>query len=324
MLALICGLAAGSVVQAGPRAHAPSPILTLGELTKLERAVGRFPVVNRGDAPLRLLSATPDCSCTVVSFDREIAPGATGFVETSMDISDVRGRMNGRIVVVTNDPASPRLSLTLVVEVVGGVNVLPDDQIHLVNRPGQIATGRRVIRKDPSSVGDLVVSSIAPSVAWLQASARELTEPRPAGDGLPEILPGDWLFEVAVTGEPAYGAQRASIRFATGLSREPLTAVAVTTDLRSPVNLSKSSVVLSAEAPSDTIVVSVREGADPAALRVEARPPALQVELEPVAGRFFRVEVAGSDALSGQPAAIIFRLGAEQLRLPVEWQRASR
>ncbi len=314
-------LAATGATLAGPRVETPSPILFLGERTRLERALGKFAIRNTGDAPLLLLGVEAECGCAVLSFDRKVAPGGTGFVEGEIDIEGVRGRMTTRISVETNDPGRPRLTLTLVAEVVGAVSVLPDDDVLLVTRPGSLPASRRVIRKETGVAGDLEVSALAPSAAWLQAKARPLALARPAGDGLPEVLPGDWLIEVSVVGEPAYGRRRESVQFSTGLAREPRTAITVSTDFVAPINVSVPRVALSARAPRETVLISVREGSDPEQLRVETRPEALRAAIEPAGDRFFRIEVSGSEALAGAPAAVVFWLGAEQFRLPVEWRR---
>ncbi len=78
--------------------------LLQGEVTEKE-----LKIFNDGDAPLVITTATPSCGCTtVVSFDREIAPGTAGTVRFQIDSKKIKpGESNKRIQFATNDPKQP-------------------------------------------------------------------------------------------------------------------------------------------------------------------------------------------------------------------------
>jgi len=142
---------------------------------------------------------------------------------------------------------------------------------------------------------------------------------RPEGGGLPEAFPGDWIVEVAVRSLPVYGRSEEFLRIATGLPREPEVLVPIVLELTTPVNLSAEMVSLSPGRSSETIFLSIRDGADPSLLRVDSEHDGLALELEPAGGRFFKLRVTGAPTLEGSPATVRFRLGLESVDLPVEW-----
>jgi hypothetical protein len=330
-VAMLVGLSAWMLSAAGmsfalqsgasgsPRLQVPVTDVDLGDLTRIDRAEGRFEIRNDGNAELRILKAEPSCGCTVVSFDAVIPPGEVGYLDAVLDTKTVLGSMWNQIHVETNDPERPKLSLNLRARVFGAVRILPVDDVFLYNRVGRLPWTSRLLSKQPDEEGELEVADIEPSADWLKVRATKLEAPREAGGGLPEAAAGDWILEVGVIGEPGYGRTEQSIRFSTGLSREPVASVSVVLDLRPPVNLSMSEVVLSSRKPRETIVLSVREGADPSALRAEAEPEGLQVVLEPAGVRFFKLHVTGDDTLGDAGGSILFHVGLETLRLPVRW-----
>lgn len=319
-LAATWAAAADPAASGRPRARVVNDHLNLGERTRIEEAIGRFEIRNDGDAPLRILDAQPSCGCTVVSFDGEIPPGGSGFVEAEVDIATVRGPVWNQIHVLTNDPDQPKLVLDLRTRVVGGVLVLPQDDVFLHGRAGRLPSGRLVLRKKEGEEGELQVEDIRSSRDWIVARARPVHEAKPAGGGLPETFAGDWVLELAVVGEPEYGRHEESVWFDTGLPAEPQVMVPVVLDLRPPVNVSMRRVELSAAKPRETLVLSVREGADPSWLRVEAVPPELKIDLEELGGRYFKLHISGTPTPGREAdAAVLLHVGEETMRVPVTW-----
>lgn len=72
-----------------------------------------FVLNNGGDEPLLISQVRPSCGCTVVSFDSVIAPGSTGTIRATMDVSSLSGPVQKSLTVLSNDPAQPSLKLTL-------------------------------------------------------------------------------------------------------------------------------------------------------------------------------------------------------------------
>jgi mono/diheme cytochrome c family protein len=82
-----------------------------------------YPFTNRGDRPLRVLSAEVSCGCTeatVIGGD-VVAPGAVAEVRVATDTTGKRGRFTKEIEVTSDDPAQPVTALTLTGRVVKDV-----------------------------------------------------------------------------------------------------------------------------------------------------------------------------------------------------------
>jgi len=70
-----------------------------------------FLLMNAGDAPLVLSEAVTDCSCTEATFEKgTLGPGESGALTVSYLVTGV-GRERKSVVVRSNDPARPRLTL---------------------------------------------------------------------------------------------------------------------------------------------------------------------------------------------------------------------
>ena len=247
-----------------------------------------------------------------------------GKIRATLDTTKLRGTVGRNLTVKTNDPLRSTLTLTLRVEVLGSVLILPTERLRLTNARGGARTGRLLIRQDPTERGELSINGLQTSVPWLSARVEERMEgSRALGGALPPGEPGDWLLEVRLEGAAQQGFSKQSVRFRTGLSRQPEVAVPVMVSVRPPVNLTAEELTLATPAPggesSSTVHAVVRQGLDPAALEVEAEPPTFQVRVEPNGPRRFLVEVSWRAVGKSPPdeGTIIFRIGDETTHLPV-------
>jgi hypothetical protein len=305
-----------------PRALVKNPVVDLGVVAVGGDSVARFALENRGDAVLEILGAEPGCKCTLVDFDEAIPPGQVGHVRARLVTAELAGPVTQGIVVRTNDPDHGRVLLTLKAEVIGSVVLLPQPVMFLRERAGLPPAARVLIRQESSEPGTLAIEGVSTSVPWLTAGVERLDAPRPRGGGLPPGRSGDWVLEVRFRGdEPRYGPVRESVRFRTGLARQPEVVLEVESNLEPPVHLSARKLVLAPAGEGrarGTLYASVQSGLDPAALSVEAEPAGLEVKLDPATERMFRVEVGwAGERLSG--ASMTFRIDGHSLSIPVEW-----
>jgi hypothetical protein len=74
-----------------------------------------FRVTNKGTDALLIHEVIPGCGCTVVSFDKFIAPKKTGLVTVSVDLYREWAGQDflKSVTVITNDPEMPRLRLLM-------------------------------------------------------------------------------------------------------------------------------------------------------------------------------------------------------------------
>lgn len=109
-----------------PKAVVAKPVHDAGVVPTGQKIVHDFVIENQGDAVLEITDVRPACGCTVAQFDRTIAPGASGKVNAVLDTSTFGGAIAKGVTVLTNDPARPRLELTVKAEV----------RPHLIADPG--------------------------------------------------------------------------------------------------------------------------------------------------------------------------------------------
>jgi hypothetical protein len=309
-----------------PRLEIARAEIDLGTVGRGRQVGARFELANTGEGDLHLLRVEPECACTVVDYDETIPPGGVGHLAATLDTSRVKGSLRRLIGVETDDPSRPHVTLTLRADVVTSIEILPSDAVLLRTRPGHDTAARVLVRKDSTEAGKLVVRDLVTSEEWLTAKAEELTARRPAGGGLPEGLPGDWLIDVALKGWPTTGHTTASVRFATGLPREPTSTITLDVETRPPVNVSSLPVDHAASPDGSargTVFLSVREGLDPAELRiVDAAPEQVGARLEPAGGRMYRlhVEWRRSREASG---TVKLQIGGEAFDVPLQWSEPS-
>lgn len=118
--------AAESADAAKPKAVVPQPVHDAGTVPTGQQIVHDFVIQNQGEAALEITSVRPACGCTVAEYDRTIAPGGSGKIHAVLDTSTFAGAIAKGITVLTNDPAQPRLELT----------VKADVRPHLTANPG--------------------------------------------------------------------------------------------------------------------------------------------------------------------------------------------
>ncbi len=111
--------AAAKAEKSGPRPRAvvAEPVIDLGAVTYGESRTLEFVIKNTGDDVLRIHTAKSQCGCAVTEFTPEVAPGAEGKIAVRLDASLTGGATALPIDVVSNDPDSPLLQLTIKAEI---------------------------------------------------------------------------------------------------------------------------------------------------------------------------------------------------------------
>ena len=224
------------------------------------------------------------------------------------------------IAVDTNDPTRPHVTLTVRVSVLASVMVLPRESVHLTNLRRGMERAILIIRRDPSESGEVAVSGVQSSADWISASVRRLDTPEAVVEGLPHSVPGDWLLEIDLSADRPYGRSQQTLRFKTGLSRQPEVELPVLVDLRPPVNLPSERLLLpvppDGQVATQTLSFSLRNGVDPSGFSVEAEPETLEVEVDRSGKRGWKARVRWPED-GRREGRITFRAGDETLFLPV-------
>jgi hypothetical protein len=110
---------------AKPKAVAVEPVADVGSVPKGDKISHDFLIKNEGTADLTITNVQPACGCTVAEFDKLIKPGATGKVHAVVDTTTFSGPIAKGISVFTNDPATPKIELTLHAKIDPYISVKP-------------------------------------------------------------------------------------------------------------------------------------------------------------------------------------------------------
>jgi len=178
-VAVVCLITASVVAQergiAGPKLEVPEKILDKGIVAKGEVVEAHFKLVNEGSETLVVKSVRPTCGCTVADYDREIAAGGTGWVKATLDTADVSGPVSQSVLVMTNDPQDPTVSLIIKAEVKPYVEVLPRPLIRFNALKYEQMT-QKVTIVSGDGQRDFKVTGVDSSVPYLKPSVRQLAK----------------------------------------------------------------------------------------------------------------------------------------------------
>ncbi len=101
-----------------PAISVDQPHFDFGKISGDAKAVHRFKVSNKGNAPLNISRLNPSCGCTSTVIGQwTLNPGQSTEVEATFNPSGFRGLVHKSIQIVCNDPSNPTLSLTFEAEV---------------------------------------------------------------------------------------------------------------------------------------------------------------------------------------------------------------
>ena len=117
--------AGGSMAAAGPQLVVPEKLKDMGTVAQGEILEVNFELVNEGDETLEVRAVRPTCGCTVSDYDREVPAGKSGFVKAKLDTGDFSGPISKSILIMTNDPEEPTVTVVIKTTVHPYVEVLP-------------------------------------------------------------------------------------------------------------------------------------------------------------------------------------------------------
>ena len=162
---------AGSAVNAaeGPNMVVPEKVKDMGKVAQGDVLDVDFEIVNEGDETLEIKAVRPTCGCTVADFDREIAPGKSGFIKAKLETRDFTGPISKSILVMTNDPQDPTMTLVIKTKVHPYVQVLPRALVRF-NAVQHEPMEQKVTVVADEDVKDFQVTGVKSSVPFIVAS----------------------------------------------------------------------------------------------------------------------------------------------------------
>jgi hypothetical protein len=210
------------LAQAGPKAVPVEPIKDVGIVAKGDKVVHDFVIRNEGTAPLQITDVRASCGCTVVDFDKTIAPGQTGKVHAEIDTTTFNGPIAKGVTVFTNDPDHAQIELTLRAKIEPYIQAKPG-YARYITVQGEPKTGtiHQVIwSPDGTSFDVLKVESPYP---YLTTSFREATPE----ERVPDVQGKQWRIEMTLANEAPVGALADHVRITTNHPKQKLVTIPV-------------------------------------------------------------------------------------------------
>jgi len=134
--------AAAMAAEAGPRMEVFETSHDFGKVYENQALSHTFVIKNSGNKPLRLEDVETDCACTVPSFDRVIPPGGQGAVTLTIKPTSTMRAFDKKATVALNDPAQPKLLLTLKGFVQPLIEIQPGHVVRLAGSVNDDLRGR--------------------------------------------------------------------------------------------------------------------------------------------------------------------------------------
>jgi len=161
--------------EGAPALQVPSKIIDTGTVSQGVVVDAVFDLVNEGDATLTVKAVRPTCGCTVADFDREIAAGATGQVKAKLDTKDFAGPISKSILVMTDDPQNPTVTLVIKADVRPYVEILPRPLIRF-NAVAHEPMEQTFIVAGADPEETIKVEKVTSSVPFIATALRKLAD----------------------------------------------------------------------------------------------------------------------------------------------------
>lgn len=277
-----------------PKLVAAEPIKDVGKVAKSEKVEVAFVLRNDGNAPLTITDVRPTCGCTVARFDSTIAPGKTGEVHAAVDTADFNGPIAKTLTVLSNDPATPRLTLTIKAEV--------EPQVEL--RPG-FARFNFVQSQEPTTIqqslwadnfADFKVLEVKSPYRFVSASFHKAT-----GAELRNDIGGNtnqWIVETTIQPDAEVGALREFLEVTTNHPKQKQLRIPITGFVRpiltvTPFVADFGAVELK-DAGKDLSIIVTNFGVAPVEItKVTTGVPGIEATVKPLeAGKRFEITIA--------------------------------
>ena len=142
-LLLVC--AATALVAQAPVIHFDKTHHDFGRITPDRKVAAKYRVTNTGNAFLSITQVRPSCGCTYTMLGKwSMAPGESTEIEALFDPKGQKGGVRKSIEVVSNDPRTPTVSLTLEAEV--AQEIMPSVDAVYFHQAPRAATTRSLVR----------------------------------------------------------------------------------------------------------------------------------------------------------------------------------
>ncbi|MEE4273209.1 MAG: DUF1573 domain-containing protein [Thermoanaerobaculales bacterium] len=290
---LLTAGAAAAQTDPAPALMVPSKIIDVGTVTQGVVVDAVFDLVNEGNGPLSIKAVRPTCGCTVADFDREIAAGATGHVNAKLDTADFAGPISKSILVMSDDPQGPTVTLVIKADVRPYVEILPRPLVRF-NAVAHEPLNQTFIVAGADPEKKIKVKSVTSNVPFIATAVRELDE----AERVPGRSASQYEVTLSLTDAAPVGPINAVLTVNTDVKEAPAVPVKVFGVVRAlihvtPTQVQFGSIKASTRPGRNLIVVNNRtDGTDVQVTGAEVNDSAFDARVTTIEeGRRYQVTV---------------------------------
>ena len=171
----IAAMASLVMAQGSPKLVIEEKIIDLGEVPQGVVKDVEFELRNEGSGLLTVKSVRPTCGCTVAEYDKEIPVDGTGKVRAKLDTAGFKGAISKSILVMTDDPGNPTMTLAIKAVVQPFIDVLPRSLVRF-NALQKEEAEQKVVLVGTERSGAFKVTGVESESDALEVSFRALGE----------------------------------------------------------------------------------------------------------------------------------------------------
>ena len=218
-----------------PKIVVPEEKKDMGTIAKGDAIKHSFILKNAGTADLHITDVKPACGCTVSEFDKVIKPGGEGKVTATVDTKALQGSISKSMLVVTDDPTTPQLTLFLTAFVKPYVEALPYGFFRIQALTGESITSELILVSDEPD--------FKPSKAEVQQSfLRVSLVPVPEKERLPNKSPNQYKLTLTNAPDAPEGLLGGYVKVTTGLKKQAEMEIAVSGYIKPTLSITPLSV----------------------------------------------------------------------------------
>jgi hypothetical protein len=313
---------AQEVVEGTPKLVIPTKIQDLGTVAQGQTVDADFKLRNEGDVPLVIKAVRPTCGCTVADFDKEIAPGGEGWVRSKLDTTGFSGPISKSILVVTNDPQLPTMSVIIKAKVQPFVEVIPRPLVRFnaVQRDG----AEQVLTVVGAEGESFEITEVTSSEPFIETTVRKLDET--------ELFPGkskdQYQVALRLADTAPVGQVNAEVSILTNHAKAKKLSVKVFGIVRSVLHVTPSqmqfgSIEAAVQPGRNVIVVNNRPSGEVEVTEASVDDPAFETQVFAIEkGKRYQITVTVKPEASSGPHDAELRILTtdtehSELRVPV-------
>jgi hypothetical protein len=145
-------------------------------VAKGEVVEASFKLINEGTGTLNVKTVRPTCGCTVADYPKEVAAGSEGAIVAKLDTAEFSGPISKALLLMTDDPETPTMSLVLKAMVQPFIQVLPKPLVRINSIQTEVATQKVYMVADPKVTKSFKVVTADSEVPYIKVASRRLDD----------------------------------------------------------------------------------------------------------------------------------------------------